>query len=355
MRHKYLLAFFICICAALFFMPGTTTGQPGGKKGFGGFGGGGTDVNQMFDRFAKGQTTIVIADTRWFNTQMSQYAAEKGITNGQLTRPQFADFWEWNKARGPQAFGGGKGMFQPGGGGGAPDPGGFGKKKGFNPGGGGDPGMQMTYPPQPAVSADVLNQLADASFRKLDTNGDGQLNADEMPPQLKFNLARWDKNGDGLISVFEYRDYFAARLGGGGGDDGSARGIASIIIEEEELDRKVVVIRAGGKAPVGLPDWFTKLDTDKDGQVALYEWRKGGMDLDEFRAWDLNDDGFITMEEALKVVAATKGTNASLAGTTSSSSGNGDRPQMGQGMGKGKGGNPWGGGKGKGKKDAGGG
>jgi hypothetical protein len=344
MRHKYLLAFFICIGAALFFMPGTITGQPGGKKGFGG----GTDVNQMFDRFANGQPTVVIANTRWFNTQMTQYAAEKGITNGQLTRPQFADFWEWNKARGPQAFGN-KGMFQPPGGG--ADPGGYFKKKGggFNPGG--DPGTQMTYAPQPAVSADVLNQLADASFRKLDTNGDGQLNADEMPPQLKFNLAKWDKNGDGLINVFEYRDYFAARLGGGGGDDGSARGIASIIIEEEELDRKVVVFRSGGKTPVGLPEWFTQLDTDKDGQVALYEWRKGGKDLDEFRAWDLNDDGFITMEECLKVVAATKGTNGgSLAGTNA----NGDRPQMGMGKGK-NGGNPWPDRKGKGKKDAGGG
>jgi hypothetical protein len=73
-----------------------------------------------------------------------------------------------------------------------------------------------------------------------------------------------------------------------------------IIIEDEmDLDARPVVLRAG-KLPVkGLPDWFVPLDTNKDGQVSLAEWHKAERDLDAFRDWDRNDDGFITPEEAL--------------------------------------------------------
>jgi hypothetical protein len=126
-----------------------------------------------------------------------------------------------------------------------------------------------------------------------------------MSPFLRSNLAKYDRNGDGLIDMYEYREYFAARLAGnvGGRDDSGTRGIASVIIEEEELDRKPVVFRAGGQMPAGLPSWFNELDTDGDGQVALYEWRKGGKNLDQFRDWDLNDDGFITPEEVIKCLA----------------------------------------------------
>src|ERR1700686_1658475 len=42
-----------------------------------------------------------------------------------------------------------------------------------------------------------------------------------------------------------------------------------------------------------LPEWFKEMDTNKDGQVALSEWHKAGKDIEEFRTWDRNDDGFI--------------------------------------------------------------
>jgi Ca2+-binding EF-hand superfamily protein len=204
------------------------------------------------------------------------------------------------------------------------------------PDAGGLPARGMTIVQGPS-GADVINQLADADFRRRDTNGDGKLNEDEMPGPLRFALAKWDKNGDGFIDMYEYRDYFGARLGGGGGDDSGTRGIASIIIEEEELDRKPVVFRAGGKMPAGLPPWFKELDTDGDGQVALYEWRRAGKDLDEFKNWDLNDDGLITPEEAIKVLVmnSPKGSaNASVASANGTFGG--ERPQM-----KGKVGADW--------------
>lgn len=51
----------------------------------------------------------------------------------------------------------------------------------------------------------------------------------------------------------------------------------------------------------GLPEWFTKLDTDRDGQVSLAEWRAGGRSLAEARKYDLDRDGFISPREAIQV------------------------------------------------------
>ena len=115
------------------------------------------------------------------------------------------------------------------------------------------------------------------------------------------------------------------------------------IIIEDDLDKRPTVYRAG-KLPKDLPKWFAELDTDNDGQVAMHEWRKGGKDLDEFREWDRNDDGFITVEEVLAknrssgtAVASAKGPSSVSATTdggggrpsfTRGPGGGGDRPSM---------------------------
>jgi Ca2+-binding EF-hand superfamily protein len=62
--------------------------------------------------------------------------------------------------------------------------------------------------------------------------------------------------------------------------------------------------------PEGLPPWFQELDTDQDGQITLHEWLKGGNNAADFREYDLNDDGLITAEEVLRYLRrhSTKGT-----------------------------------------------
>jgi Ca2+-binding EF-hand superfamily protein len=292
MRATTLFALLILGSATLIVAPAITTGQ--GKKGGGGPGGFmmTQDPNAVFDMLARGKTYIVPTDSRSMGTQLAQFAQEKGLANGQISRQQFVDFMTQYKAK--MAAGGAPIL--------APQ-GGFGKGKK----GGIDlsmlpPGLNIA-PGQPPTQ-DMINQLADADFKIKDLNGDGKLNAEEMPGRLRGNLAKYDKNGDGLIDLLEYREYFTALISGNrGGDQQDGRGNA-IIIEEDILDAKPVVFRAGGKTPANLPAWFTEFDTDKDGQVALYEWRKAGKPLDDFRKWDLNDDGVITMEEAVKYQAS---------------------------------------------------
>ncbi len=82
--------------------------------------------------------------------------------------------------------------------------------------------------------------------------------------------------------------------GGFGAFPGSYR-----ILPDEDLDGKPVVLRAG-KLDGKVPAWFTEADLDRDGQISLYEWKERNGDLAEFRRRDLNRDGVITAEEAIR-------------------------------------------------------
>ena len=77
---------------------------------------------------------------------------------------------------------------------------------------------------------------------------------------------------------------------------------------------KPVVLRYG-KLPKELPSWFNSLDTNQDGQIALYEWRNDGRLATDFLPMDLNGDGLVTAEEYLRFK------NPSLSGGTSGASG----------------------------------
>jgi hypothetical protein len=86
--------------------------------------------------------------------------------------------------------------------------------------------------------------------------------------------------------------------GGPGGPGGDPRRDE----KKKEEDKSLVAVRYG-KLPAGLPDWFTEDDSDKDGQIGLYEWRQAGKDLRDFAEMDLNNDDLISPQEYLRYVA----------------------------------------------------
>jgi len=171
-------------------------------------------------------------------------------------------------------------------------------------------------------------------FRRLDANGDGLLNYDEMTDALKTERDKWDTNKDGFIDLNEFKAYFQAqvqqRMGENGGWNGNWQGgmpdLGPNPTPEEEEVKKPVVYHAGN-LPKDIPDWFKQIDSDGDGQIGLYEWKSSGRSLDEFRKIDRNNDGFLTIDEVMRYVAEQK---KSGGGTT-----------FGNGMaGRGPGGNP---------------
>jgi hypothetical protein len=136
-------------------------------------------------------------------------------------------------------------------------------------------------------------------FKRLDRNDDGQLNDQEMPSQLKDELSRWDANRDNLINLEEFKFFFYNRYQ----ERHKAKDpdiIDKIIHEDDDLDERPLVLRLGKLPFEELPEWWKELDDEpKDGQISLYEWRKAGKSLEEFKEWDRNDDGLITPQEAL--------------------------------------------------------
>lgn len=79
------------------------------------------------------------------------------------------------------------------------------------------------------------------------------------------------------------------------------------------------------RVTVGLPASYLDVDSDHDGQLGLYEWKKAKRTVAQFTQLDLNKDGFLTpreLERAASLPAVASGSSAtpgspSVAGTPS--------------------------------------
>jgi hypothetical protein len=299
--------------ATLLLVPvlGLAQGPGGGRPG-------GRDPEQMFNMLSGGKDVIVrseISDPQ-MQLRFDRMADRLGITDGRITRDQFT------------------GMMQQRGGGSGNAPGG-----GQGAGGGG------------LNNADAMANYADRWFSSLDTNGDGVLNSDEMPESLRIERDKWDSDHNGLIDLMEFRAYFQARFAQRLADQNAAGGApwpgGSNAPEAEPApleDPKPTVYRYGN-LPKEVPAWFGQLDTDKDAQIGLYEWKVSGRPIEEFIKMDRNGDGFLTVDEVLYAQREGKsGSGNSLAADGSTPNGNFNGSfQAGQGR---NGFNPGGGGAG---------
>ena len=311
--------------------------QPGGAPGAPP--GGGMDPDAMWNMMSKGQDRINLNDPA--NAWMKSMREKRGQAippDGVLTKDMFKTEYQQRMAQG-SGFSGKSGR-----------DGGFGGRGGF----GGPPGMTSAPGAPPVViqggpggfpapapggapGADS-SQMFESMFLRSDKNGDGRITMDEASDRLRGSFALYDKNGDGAIDRTEFAAYMTDRMsnggrGGPGGpgnfggpsgtnpfqpgfppqagnwqggpppgdwsqnrDDRSGRDKRR---GEEEEDPRPVVYRYG-KLPKEIPDWFEKLDTDHDGMVGLYEWRRAGRKTETFVEMDLNGDGYLTADEWLR-------------------------------------------------------
>ncbi|MBA4188237.1 MAG: hypothetical protein C0467_09505 [Planctomycetaceae bacterium] len=346
MHRSKLVALVALLGLVLIFDPDHTTAQfgkrdggtpggfgpPGGGGPPGGFGKGGFKMDpemawSMLQRST--QSTGDTIDLSKMDPRMRDFSRQRAERDGSIplpdsgimTKSQYLDhFARSEAAKAAKAAAGGAPGGPPGGPGsfgapmvvtlgpGGPAPGGPapfagpGGPGGFSaPGGGEDRGAQR--------------------LKEQDKDRDGRVSFAEADDRLKQNFQVIDRNGDGHVDVEEYRAYYANRdrggssgpAGPGGGFNGggfnggnwgdpNAGGWGNRDRKDEKKDTvepKPVAMRYG-YLPKDLPEWFDKYDGDKDGQVALHEWRKAGDEIAKFLDMDLNGDGLITADELLR-------------------------------------------------------
>ncbi|MBY0586652.1 hypothetical protein K2X85_05715 [bacterium] len=146
--------------------------------------------------------------------------------------------------------------------------------------------------PDPRQTGGFLGEI----FVRLDLNGDLLLEPMEIPTYYREQMLVGDASNDGQINFTEFRDSLA-RLP----EPPAVRSTlpASALINPPAPGQEIPIYeRAADRRAKDAPLWFTNYDRSGDGHIAVYEWPAGR--LNEFRALDVNNDGFITLQEAKK-------------------------------------------------------
>ncbi len=106
---------------------------------------------------------------------------------------------------------------------------------------------------------------------QLDSDGDGKVSKDEAPEQMKSYFDRLDTNGDGFIDAEEIaamRRRFESRGAGPGGEGQGSRGGGRNLMENDaDKDGKV----SKEEAPAWMKSFFDRVDGNADGFVDAEE------------------------------------------------------------------------------------
>jgi Ca2+-binding EF-hand superfamily protein len=161
------------------------------------------------------------------------------------------------------------------------------------------------------VTADDQRE-ADERMRRYDRNKDGFLTKDELSSRFSGNPMDFDRNRDGKISVSELAVRYARRREGEEqarskkddqrrdrrGDEKQAE------VPDVYNQRQSYRVMTARQTPDGVPGFFVDKDANTDGQVTMAEFSSDWNDetLTKFFQSDLNRDGVITADEALRSV-----------------------------------------------------
>jgi hypothetical protein len=303
MRSRHITVVVLIALPAILFSPDSGRTQDGGRS------------SGFFDKVSGGRDEVMISQIQdpKMKAIFSKIAEKIGITSDRVTREQFQAISQ-KKGGGTGAGGpgfGGQGFGGQGYGGQGFGGQGFGGPGGAGPGAMGPGGRWAGMPGMPGREGSVTPGAEgarpafrpDEQFNRLDRDRDGLLTYDEMPEELRLERDRWDTNQDGFISLEEFTAFAKVSMEFRPDARPGEFNPAGPAPEDQQQDRqrRPTVYRTGN-LPKELPPWFASLDTDGDAQIGLYEWRAAKRPIAEFLVMDRNDDGLVTVDEALRSV-----------------------------------------------------
>ena len=161
---------------------------------------------------------------------------------------------------------------------------------------------------------DVDRREASKRLRHFDKDKDGFLTKAELTHNFAGNPMDFDRNRDGKLSLDELALRYARRREGkeqaarnhDGQSSATKRSTSSRESEVSDLfgGRKSYRVVDARSAPEGVPGFFTERDQNEDGQISMAEFTDEWNDdeLQRFYESDFNQDGIITVEEAIRSV-----------------------------------------------------